>query len=89
MFVKLTRLEGGQRLRTDSVEGVTQTLPTVGQQFFMAAESLTKADDGSPMGHRQVNTSVVTELVYADDVWTFTTHSGSKYMLERIIEEES
>jgi hypothetical protein len=79
MKVKLTKLIGGSQIRTDSVDGTTDLLPTVGQPFVMVAESLSFIG-----GFRLVNTSDV-QKVTQDDTGAYildTLNSTYKLTIE-------
>ncbi len=66
------------RLRDDVIEGICLALPTVGRPFYLAAEPRDPKLKGK--GVREVNTSVVKEIVsHKDNVIRFKTHSGSIY----------
>lgn len=84
IYARLERLEGGQALRTATVEGYVREWPGVGQQLVLVAESLNPEADG-----RLVNTSVITSIDHeGEDRWgmqmvIFTTASGSKYCVTR------
>ena len=75
MRVRLTRMTGGSALRTDSVEGETDDMPTVGQPFFLSAPPLVEGRI------RLVNT---TRVVALHDDGEFTTESGSRYRVETL-----
>ena len=70
MKVKLTKLIGGEYIRTSTVDGEAECLPVVGRPFFMFAESV--AFEG---GVRIVNTS---------DVQNITIDDTGSYILETL-----
>jgi hypothetical protein len=72
MKVRLTRIIGGSKLRTDSVDGEATYPPMVGRCFEMSGQGL-------DFGTRLVSTSPVVE-VSGDG--KFTTESGSVYHIE-------
>lgn len=75
--VRLTRISGGEALRSDTVEGVTSSLPQCGRMFVMQASPLNPA-----AFVRQVNTSQVTKIEYTDAARLLHTQTGSIYELE-------
>jgi hypothetical protein len=72
LFVRLTRLAGGARLRTDEVEGFAEELPRTGDRFEMTAPGL-------EFGTRHITTS---QIVATHPNGEFTTKSGSRYRVE-------
>ena len=70
MNVTLTKLIGGERIRTDVVEGETDAMPEIGRPFVMTAESFV-----IPGGIRLVNTS---------DVQKITKDDTGSYILETL-----
>jgi hypothetical protein len=75
--VRLTRVESNHnRIRTDSVEGMTSELPVVGKSFCLIGESLTEG-----MNARLVTTSKITKVDQNGDEYTFNT-LNSTYKIE-------
>ncbi len=79
MKVRLTRIEGGERLRADSVEGNAPRAPEVGRRFVLWAPALDR--DGIEDDYREVSTSGVVEIMSGG---LFRTHSGSVYHVQII-----
>jgi len=69
------------RLRTDTVEGTTESLPELDKMFIMFGQSLTEG-----MNTRMVNTSPVKKIEVVDGVYIITTESGSEYSI-KVLEE--
>lgn len=69
------------RLRTNTVEGVTQELPTLDNMFVMFGKSLTEG-----MAARVINTSPVKKIEMIDNIYMLTTESGSEYSV-KVLEE--
>lgn len=87
---RLTKITGGEAMRTKVIEGVALTPPTVGVGFYMRAPPLdpkvaeaAKAQN-VPCG-RIFNTSEVVAIVELEgDKYELETASGSKYLLEML-----
>lgn len=78
MKVTLHKLKSNhQHLRTDTVAGETQSLPTKGFPFVMYSEPLTEDGD-----IRVVTTTLVTEVVQERDGYLEFTTVNSTYGLE-------
>jgi hypothetical protein len=75
--VKLTKLIGGDRVRTPTVEGDADCLPEVGRPFVMIAESFV-----IPGGIRLVATSDVQAIVTDDTGACILETLNSTYKLE-------
>lgn len=73
--VKLSRMSGGEALRTSEVEGQCPDLPEVGKRFNMIGQGL-------EIGFRVITTSPVVEVKEGDDHFILTTETGSIYKLE-------
>lgn len=67
---------GGTVFRSDEIEGWTDKLPEVGLQFCMVGEPLDPAYDG-----RWVNTSLVVDMCWEENLIDFKTESGSHYQV--------
>jgi hypothetical protein len=80
LFVRLTKLEGGSAVRTDTVIGITHDMPTIGNRFEMVSKSLDPT-----LLFRKVTTSRVVEVMTDG---SFRTETGSVYHVHRIREEE-
>lgn len=61
MHIRLEKLVGGDRIRTDCVEGACASLPNIGDSLTVVAESLSFKG-----GHRLVQTSAVQAIVEID-----------------------
>lgn len=57
MRVRLSKILGGERIRTDTVEGEAYGIPEVGKSFMILSESYKIID-----GIRQTTTSTVQEV---------------------------
>ena len=78
MRAVLTRLEGGEALRTDSVVGEVGKMPAVGHRVSLVGQGL-------EFGFRSVITSTVQEIVEEGPGFSvFVTNSGSVYSLRSI-----
>ena len=75
--VKLTRLAGGEALRTTEVIGTTDKLPEVGQQLVLIGAPIEGTFDA-----RWVNTSPVVSFEEVTTGRIIVTESGSQYLLE-------
>ncbi len=77
--VKLTKIESSHKnLRTDIVEGLTESMPVVDQDFVMFAEAL---EPGGTI--RYIRTSPVKEVTEDRNGLSFKTNNSS-YRLELI-----
>lgn len=81
----LTKVSSNKNaLRTKSIDGVFNKLPTLRESFHILGASLTKYDenvDGTPI--RLVSTSPIVEIRYdIGKCLTFKTYSGTKYHLK-------
>lgn len=79
-LIKISRpkgVEGG--LRTKTVEGTSEVLPTVGKCFSMLAEPLDKN-----ASIRFIETSVIEDVLKKGKTYTFRTRSGSVYKLKEL-----
>ncbi len=76
MKVIMRKLLGGERIRTDSVEGVCEHLPEIGVPFIMIGKSLDFVG-----GLRLISTSPVVEISYELDGTITTTTENSTYQL--------
>jgi hypothetical protein len=88
----LTRLRGGQALRTDSIDGQCDNFPTEGEQFEIMSSALDEQIRNAG-GFRLVRTSQVDEIGLIEIVgecldWSFKTRTGSVYRV-RIWQEGS
>lgn len=81
--VKLSKIKSiHQNLRTDTIEGFTESLPKIDEDFKMFAESLTPEGD-----FRYVHTTEVCSIDFLDkNTYLFDT-VNSKYKLEVLDEE--
>lgn len=75
----LTRIDGGVALRTNSVEGEFEQLPTVGEKFIILGEPLTEGTDV-----RVVSTSPVVAVDDPTQQTMFIKTENSLYKLEII-----
>lgn len=67
-------LNDGGGLRTETIEGETNKVPTIGECFCMTAEPL------DPLASvRVINTSKIVNMVLIDDGYRVQTMSGSTY----------
>lgn len=80
MRFRLTKISGGKAIRSDSVIGISDHKPEIGQRFEMVAKTL---DASIEFGVRVVSTSPVTAI----DMDVVTTESGSKYKIENLADE--
>jgi hypothetical protein len=86
---RLTKVTGGEAMRTTEILGVALMLPVKGAQFYMRAPPLDRevAEEAKaknqPCG-RIFNTSKITEIVQSEGRYELTTSSGSKYVLEML-----
>lgn len=78
MKVRLTRIIGGHRMRTEVIEGDATYPPRVGHCFIMTAPPIDPEYDG-----RFVSTS---EVVAIHGDGGFSTRSGSRYKVELLQE---
>lgn len=73
-------------LRTDSVEGIADSLPTVGQYFELVAEPLVHPVKEDQIGFRYISTSEVVEVNKENDLeYRFETKNSMYFF--RIQEE--
>ncbi len=70
--VTLTKVLGGDRVRTDIVEGTCLNYPIIGESFAMVAESLTFGLD-----LRIIRTSTVKSINKQDKLITFETENST------------
>lgn len=83
MRVRITRLRSTHdKLRTDSVEGDSMTLPRAGGRVVVVGQPLTPGAD-----HRVVTTSEVRSVFQDNGAFLFTT-LNSTYRMELLDEEE-
>lgn len=86
MKAKITRLHKGKGLRTDTVEGETDTYPVVGRSFLLLGKGL-------DYGMRVVRTSPVQKIIRETEredlttdtgyeTYIVTTETGSEYQVE-------
>jgi hypothetical protein len=68
----------GNALRTPEVEGITDTLPVVGEPFIMYGKSL-----NTNAGIRRVSTNIVVEIIEEDPI-VFKTASGTIYKITKV-----
>lgn len=78
--IRLNKLERGERLRTDSVEGRLLRAVEVNRQLMMVSPPLSTGNI------RWVNTSNVKKIKTTDTGWEIETEN-SKYLIELISEE--
>jgi len=84
---KLTRIEAGKKagkLRTDSMDGVFQYLPTEGEGFDFFGEPLTPG-----AGVRTIMTSPICVVEEVPGGYRFTTATGSTYQLDVLPENKA
>jgi len=77
MKIKMTKISGGNALRTESVIGSTDDEPVIGVPFVMFAKPIDEKFDV-----RAISTSPVVAI----DGNIITTESGSKYKIENLVE---
>ncbi len=68
-------------VRTVITEGEAIRLPKIGEQFVFVAKPLSLPEE---YGFRRINTSVVTAVEEAINVWTMHTESGSVYQFKAL-----
>lgn len=79
----LTKVESNHNnLRTNSMDGRTLELPTVGKDFIIVGDSLTEG-----LTHRVITTTEVKEVTKNEDEYTFKTQN-STYKLQVLGVEE-
>ena len=78
--IRLSKISGGERLRTDAVEGRLLRAVEVNRQLMMVAPPLSTGNV------RWVNTSNVKKVKTVDTGWEIETEN-SKYLVELISEE--
>lgn len=82
--VKLTKVQGGNAVRTNEVIGTTNKLPVINTPFSLLGKSLTSEAD-----FRIVQTSPIVQIdVVNEKTYTLTTHTGSVYQVE-VLNENS
>jgi len=72
MNVLLKKLIGGNNVRTDSVKGICEYYPAVGESFVMFSESL-----DFPGGYRVISTSPVKTIKNLDNSITIETENST------------
>lgn len=77
--IRLSKLEGGERLRTDSIEGRLLRAVETNRQLMMVAAPLSTGNV------RWVNTSNVKKVKTVDAGWEIETEN-SKYLVEAVEE---
>ena len=80
-LTKISRPDIPGGLRTDSVQGSTKELPTIGKRFVMMAESLSDESDFRYVGTSEVERVEPIEGFDITNTYRFTTWSGSVYEL--------
>lgn len=86
MKVLLKRISSPS-LRTEEVTGIAASLPTPGYPFMMVADSLSADPSLRDLCFRLITTSAVREVRCSDEIYAFTTVSGSQYSLTVLSED--
>ncbi len=74
MLMRMTKLRGGEAIRTSSVVGAPKKEPTIGESYFLLCPPLSPLADA-----RIVNTSAVVAI--NGDV--IVTETGSQYRIQK------
>lgn len=74
--VTLTKVLGGDRVRTDIVEGTCLNYPIIGESFTMISESLT-----SGLNIRVIRTSTVKSVTEQDNSIIFETENSTYQLI--------
>ena len=74
--VTLSKVLGGSRVRTETVTGMCENYPVIGESFAMVAESLTFGLD-----LRIVRTSPVKNIDKQDNIIVFETENSTYQLL--------
>lgn len=72
---RLTKISGGAKVRTDTVEGFTDRYPEIGEQFMLMGNGLIE-------GVRLLNTSPIVSWTPSKGGRQIITESGSIYLVE-------
>ena len=70
--VTMSKVKGGERIRTDIIQGTCQDYPIIGESFSMVSKSLTFGFD-----LRIIRTSTVKSINKQDKLITFETENST------------
>ena len=70
--VTMSKVKGGERIRTDAVQGTCLDYPVIGESFALIAESLSFAG-----GVRLITTSCVKNITEQDDSLIIETQNST------------
>lgn len=77
MKVKMTKIKGGERVRTETVIGTARGKPVVGEPFVVT---------GKPLNEEAQLRVITTSPVVSIDGDVITTYYGSQYKIENMAE---